>query len=37
MVYRFTRTRLNRILVGAVSATVVCAIVIFTVARHFAV
>jgi hypothetical protein len=37
MVYRFTHARLNRILIGAVSAMVVCAIAIFTAARHFAV
>jgi hypothetical protein len=37
MVYRFTRARLYRIIIGAVSATVVCAIAIFTAARHFAV
>jgi hypothetical protein len=37
MVYRFTRARLSRTLVGAVSALVLCAIAIFAAARHFAV
>jgi hypothetical protein len=37
MVYRFTRAQLNRIILGAVSAMVICAIAIFTAARHFAV
>jgi hypothetical protein len=37
MVYRSTRARLYRIIIGAASALVVCAIAIFTAARHFAV
>jgi hypothetical protein len=36
MTGHLTRARLARTVAGAVSAMIVCAVVIFTAARHFA-
>jgi hypothetical protein len=36
MVYHSARARLYRVMAGAASAMIVCAIVIFAAARHFA-